>query len=80
MSVENRYLLEILTLSERMLEVAHKGVEKQVDMETGIVFGTLHDYARHLRKLAVEQVSRHKSLGFFDSEDAKALSSSQENL
>jgi hypothetical protein len=80
MSIENRYLLEILALSEQMLNVAHKGVEQQVDMESGIVFSTLHDYARHLKKLAAEQVDRHKRLGFFDEDDAKRMSSFQSGL
>ncbi len=73
MSVENRYLLEILTLSQRMLEVAHKGTEVRTDTESGIVFGTLHDYAMHLRKLSLEQIKRHRQMGWFDEDDEKAL-------
>lgn len=80
MSVENRYLLEILALSDQMLDIANKGIEQQVDMESGIVFSTLHDYARHLKKMAAEQVEKHKRLGFFDDEDAKMMSSYHTDL
>ncbi|MBS1261939.1 MAG: hypothetical protein MAG453_01276 [Calditrichaeota bacterium] len=72
MSLANLHLFEIVRLSERMLDVARKGTEDRPDAECAIVYGTLHDYAMHLRKLALEEVERHRRMGVFDDEDVQA--------
>ena len=75
MTSGNRHLFEILGLSERMLDVAKQGTEDRNDPQCGIVFGTLHDYALHLRKLALEEIEHHRSKGEFDRDDERRLAS-----
>lgn len=69
MSLANQHLFELLTVSDRMMDLAERGTENQRDAECGIVYATLHDNARHLRKLANTELQRHFANGWFDEDD-----------
>ena len=59
----NKNLMEVIRLTERMLELASEGDRSRNDPACGILYGILRDAAYRLRKLAETECLEHKRAG-----------------
>ncbi len=64
----NDNLLEVLALSEQMLQLAERGDRDRNDASCGILYGILRDSAYRLRALASHECAHHRDEGKWDAE------------
>ncbi len=62
----NRNLKRILDISREMIALADEGDADRDDTTCGILYGVLRDSAYRLRRLAEEEVEKHRNAGKWD--------------
>lgn len=62
MEIHNQNLLEVLRLTQTMLDLAERGDEQRIDAGCGVLYGTLRDAAFKIRRLALEERDVHIAL------------------
>lgn len=56
----DKYLRQVIRISDEMLEVAYQGDACREDVGCGVVFGSVRDKAYKIRKLAEEELRTHE--------------------
>lgn len=59
-NIIDQNLYHVIRISFEMLEIAERGDNFRMDSRCGAVFGKLRDTAYQVRRLAEEELSRHK--------------------
>ncbi len=62
----NKYIIEALELSRRLIDLADKGDSEREDVGCGILFGTMRDYGYKLMALSNAEIANHKKAGIWD--------------
>ncbi|MFH0882237.1 MAG: hypothetical protein V2A56_04555 [bacterium] len=68
MEKHNQNLLEVLRLTQTMLDLAERGDEERVDTGCGVLYGTLRDAAFKIRRLALDERDVHIAMEMWDGE------------
>ena len=62
----NKNIKRILDLSREMIAIADEGDADREDASCGILYGVLRDSAYRLKRLAEEEVEKHRGTGKWD--------------
>jgi hypothetical protein len=62
----NKNIVEVLELTQTMINLADRGDNQREDANCGVLFGMLRDTAFHLRRLAVKERENHISSGIWE--------------
>lgn len=58
----DHYLHEIIRLADALIQLAYQGDAEREDVGCGVVFGSVRDKAYKVKRLAVEEIARHRAL------------------
>ena len=67
----DKNIRKTLLLTEEMIRLSEKGDAEREDIGCGILYGVLRDSAYKLKRLAEEEVRKHKAKGWWKSECPK---------
>ena len=62
----NLNIVKVIRLSRDMMLLADLGDQSRLDGSCGVLYGTLRDSAYKLRRLAEQEIKRHKDQGVWD--------------
>ena len=65
-AANNENLRRLLDISREMIALADEGESASDDTSCGILYGVLRDSAYRLRRLAEEEVGKHRAAGKWD--------------